>query len=151
MGRGDPGGGSAGLARLIDRYGEQLVADFQAEYGLNLALTLRPGSGHSPKTVLALVQQLPPGSRTIAAVRGGDQFLGWDADRYLTAALLDAVRETTYAVIATNTAKGKKPKPPKPVDRPKRNPQARGSNTAANPFAVMAAKHMQAVRESQGG
>lgn len=151
MGRGDPGGGSAGLARLIDRHGEQLVADFQSEYGLNLALILQPGSGYAPKTVLALVQQLPPNSRTIAAVRGGDQFLGWDADRYLTAALLDAVRETTYAVIATNSAKGKKPKPPKPVERPKRNPAARGPNTAANPFAVMAAHHLKAVREAKEG
>lgn len=149
MGGGDPGGGSAGLARLIDRYGECLVADFQSEYRLNLAQTLQPGSGYSPKLVLSLIQQLPPGSRTIAEIRGGPQFVGWDADRYLTASLVDAVRENTYAVIAANSAKGKKPKPPKPIDRPRRTPPAGRSNTAANPFAVMAARHLEAARRAK--
>jgi len=152
VGGGDPVGGSAELARLIDRYGECLVADFQSEYGLNLAQLIHQEAGHSPKTVLALVQQLPMGSRTISAIRGGEQFVGWDADRYLLANIFDAIQANTYAIVAANSAKGKKPKPPKPIDRPKRNMRvSSGSNTAANPFAVMAARYMKAAKEAKEG
>lgn len=143
MDGGDPAGGSAGLAELIDKYGEQILADFQSEYGLNLVEVLRPG-GMSPRQVLALIRQLPPESRTVAALRGGDQFQGWGVDRYLLANVIDAINQNTYAFIAANSKR--KPKAPKPVPRPSAKTQ-RGRDDQSNPFR----QRLAAVKRAQGG
>ena len=112
----DPGGGSTGLAELIDKYGEYLVADFQSEYGLNLIREIR--AGMSPAHIIVLVRQLPLESRTIAHMRGGEDFVGWGMERYMQAHLIDAVQSVGYAVAQSNSKK--KVKAPKPFPRPKR-------------------------------
>lgn len=94
-----------------------------------------------------LIRQLPPDSRTIASLQGGEQFLGWDADRYLLAALVDAVRENTYAFVSANSKK--KPKQPEPVTRP--NKAGRSHQKKNNQFAAMAAAHIAASRKAKGG
>lgn len=141
MDGGDAAGGSAELARLIDRCGECIAADFQHYYGLDLRDVLRPGSGLSPRRALALIRRLPLESATTAALRGGDEFRGWGMDRYLLATLIDAVRENTHAFIAANSKK--KPRPPKPVDRPDLTVRARQQ---LNLFAVMAGRHIAAKK-----
>lgn len=123
-------GGSAGLAKLIDTYGEQILADFQSEYGLNLVQVLQPG-GMSPRQVLALIRQLPPESRTVAALRGGDQFRGWGVDRYLLASVIDAINQNTFAFVSANSKR--KPKAPEPVSRPTKDGGPR-KDDASNPF-----------------
>ncbi|MDA3643779.1 hypothetical protein OU416_06905 [Saccharopolyspora indica] len=127
---------------MIDRCGEQILADFQQYYGLDLAQVIRPGSGYSPIRVLYLIRQLPLESRTYAEIRGGAQFVGWGQDRYLLANVIDAIQQTTYAVVAANSKR--KPKAPKPVERPsnKRN---------AGAFAQTARMHLQAAKQAQGG
>lgn len=145
MDGGDPDGGSAALVRLIDQYGEHILADFQSEYGLNLVKVIRPDSGYSPKQVLSLIQSLPPESRTVAAIRGGPEFLGWGADRYLMAALIDAVNQNTFAFVSANSKK--KPKPPQPVPRPSVQ-ESKGSKP--NMFALMAKAHMAKARPKGG-
>lgn len=105
---------------------------------------MKPSSGFSPRKVLALVRQLPPESATIASLRGGDHFRGWGLDQYFYAALIDAVRENTYAVIAANSKK--KPKPPEPVQRPEqRKPKAQ-----TNSFAAMAGARIAAAKKARG-
>ena len=100
------------------------------------------GGTHSPRHILAFVQQFPLESRTVSALRGGEQFIGWGVDRYQFAQLIDAVNSTTYAVVASNSKR--KPKAPKPVPRPQRNKKTgRGDN---NPFR----KQLQA-KKSKGG
>ena len=144
MDGGDSAGGSHGLAKLIDKCGEQILADFQSHYGLNLVNELRPG-GMSPRQVLALIRQLPPESRTFAALRGGEQFVGWGVDRYLMASVIDAIQQNTYAFIAANSKR--KPKAPEPVKRPSKNgPQKDGANNLFRQ-QLAAAKKAQA----QGG
>lgn len=131
MDGGDPAGGSQGLAKLIDKCGEQILADFQSHYGLNLIQALRPGGGHSPRTILALIRQLPPESRTVAALRGGEQFQGWGVDRYMFASILDAIRENTHAFVSANSKR--KPKAPEPIKRPNKNGGPERDNKS-NPF-----------------
>lgn len=148
MGEGHPAGGSGALAGLIDKAGEALLADFAQYYHLDLVALLRPNSGWSPRRVLVLARQLPLESRTVAHLRGGDQYLGWGPDRYLLAALIDAVNATTYAVVAANSPKGKKPRPPEPVPRPEKTARAR---QRSNAFAETARSLANAVRATRGG
>lgn len=106
---------------------------------------MRDGSGYSPRQLLALITQLPAESRTVAAIRGGEQFRDWDVNTYLLAALVDAVHENTYAFIAANSRR--KPKAPKPIPRPMPTAAARKPN-GANPFAAIVAQHVAAARKS---
>ncbi|GGM64809.1 hypothetical protein GCM10012275_39250 [Longimycelium tulufanense] len=91
-----------------------------------------------------MIRQLPPESRTVAALRGGAQFTGWGVDRYLLASAVDAIRETTYAVVAANSQR--KPKPPKPVPRPDTNP----GRSTKNRFVAMAGAQIAAVKQARG-
>lgn len=141
MGRGDFGGGSIALARLIDKAGEAILADFQHEYGLNLVDIMRDGSGYEPSTILVLINQLPLASRTVAVLRGGDQFLGWDVDRYFMANLIDSVNQVAYVTAAANSKR--KPKAPKPTPRPKRINKDAAQN---NPF-----RRQLAAKKAKGG
>lgn len=127
MAGGNPAGGSIGLASLIDDHGECLFADLLETYGINLVCALSDESDYSPLQLLVLIKQLPPSSRTVAALRGGPVYLGWDADRYMFASLIDAVNQNTHAVIAANSGK-KKPKAPKPFPRPEATSKRRDNN-----------------------
>lgn len=144
MDGGDSAGGSTGLANLIDDYGEYLLADFQSHYGLNLVAAARPGSGYSPRHLLLLAKQLPLTSATVAAIRGGSQYRGWDAAQYLRAETIDAIRENTYAFIAANSKR--KPKAPEPIPRPEMKERKKD-----NTFRMMAAERIAAARKAKGG
>ncbi|WP_367137891.1 hypothetical protein [Saccharothrix sp. HUAS TT1] len=135
----DPGGGSVVLARLLDRHGEAILADFRQYYGVNLVEAYRDWS---PLYLLAHIRQLPIESRTVAAMRGGEQFNGWGVDRYFLAALIDAVHDQTYAFVAANSKR--KPKRPKPIERPKK---AHASQSKTNPWLA----RTQAIRRARGG
>jgi hypothetical protein len=144
VGGGDSAGGSGELARLIDRCGECILADFQHYYRLDLADVLRPGSGLSPRRALALLRQLPLESSTMAALRGGPEFRGWGQDRYLMAALIDAVNHLTYTFALANTdPKKAKPKKPEPIYRPDKAAQQKSQG---NTFAAIAKQKLAAVR-----
>lgn len=135
-----PGGGSVVLARLLDRYGEAILADFRQYYGVSLVEAYRDWS---PLFLLAHVRQLPIESRTTAAMRGGEQFIGWGVERYFLASLLDAIHEQTYAFVAANSKR--KPKRPKPVERPKKSHGRKPRQ--ANPWL----QRTQAIRQARGG
>lgn len=101
MDEGDPAGGSAALADLIDEHGAFLAADFLTEYGIRLvdAVTEWPAG-----EVLGLVEVLSPTSRFYAHIQGGDRwrdFWGWDRDRHIAVAHLNAY-------VAAHTPPGKK-------------------------------------------
>lgn len=148
MAEGHATGGSLQLAELIDQYGEHIYRDLH-EYagGLNLVGALCDGSGYCPKQILLLIKGLPLESATASAIRGGDEFRGWGFDRYLSATLIDAVRENTYAFIVANSKK--KPKEPEPMYRPKEKVrQRRSAPDPKNPFAqrLAAAKKAKSAR-----
>jgi hypothetical protein len=55
----------------------------------------------------------------VAEVRGGQEFRGWDRDRYQLVALTDAVRILTYVFILANSdPKKAPPKVPEPSPTP---------------------------------
>lgn len=110
----------------------------QSFYGLDLVKVLEDGM--SPAHLIVLVRQLPIESRTVAAMRGGDEFIGWGVERYMLAQLLDSVQNTTYAVVAANSKR--KPKAPKPAYRPRK-----GGRQAGNQFAQQIAR----VKKAKGG
>jgi hypothetical protein len=141
---GDPAGGSAGLAELIDKYGDEIFADLLQYCGVNLVVALKPGSGFSPRQLLALIHQLPVESRTVAAIQGGPEFRSWTPDTYLLAAVIDAVRENTWAFVSANSKK--KPKPPEPVKRP-----GKAKKKKTNSFAAMATQHLMSQRMMRKG
>lgn len=146
MGGGDSAGGSAELARLIDRCGEALLADFLRYYYLDLRDVLVPGSGLTARRALALIRQLPPESATVAELRGGPEFRGWGPDRYLTARLIEAVEGHFHAFVSANSKK--KPKAPERVDRPDFRAQQRKNG---NTFRAMAARRLAAARNRKKG
>lgn len=127
MAGGYSAGGSSGLASLIDDHGEELFADLLETYGISLVQALTDESDYSPQQLLILIKQLPLTSRTVAALRGGPVYLGWDADRYMFASLIDAVNQNTHATISANSGK-KKPKAPKPFPRPEATVKRRENN-----------------------
>lgn len=143
MGGGYSAGGSQRLAGLIDQFGEFILADFHSYYGLSLPEVMGSG-GYSPRAILALIKQLPPEARTVAALRGGEQFQGWGVDRYLLASLIDAVQQNTYAFISANSKR--KPKAPEPVSRPTKDGGPRQDN-ANNPFRQRLAAAKQAKQK----
>lgn len=143
MDGGYPGPGSANLVRLIDKLGEELVADFEQYTNHHLVDLFVEESGLTPRLAIVLIQQLPLEARTIAAMRGGDEFRGWGLDRYLLAQLIDAVNQTTYVTVAANSGR-KKPSRPKPVDRPESVvKRKRGTNS----FARMAGMRIKQARD----
>ncbi|MET9861959.1 hypothetical protein ABZY93_22080 [Streptomyces smyrnaeus] len=112
---GHAGGGSLGLARLIDDYGEGLFPDLWFHYGIDLGDVIA-GRGPSPALVLLLAQRLPDTSLTVALASGGREHFGWGLDRHIATDLFDAVNQNTRAT--GNWGKGKAPKVP-PWPRPK--------------------------------
>lgn len=133
-----PAGGSFALARLIDNHGEAILADLQSFYGVDLVKAMKEGM--APSQIVVLIRQLPMESRTIAGLRGGEEFVGWGMDRYMMAQLLDSTNNTAYAVVSANSKR--KPKAPKPTYRPKK-----GGRQAGNQFA----QQLERVKKAKGG
>lgn len=100
---------------MIETSGEELIADFQQTYGMNFARAVRE---EPPSRLLMLIRQLPLESRTIARLRGGEQFIGWGVDRYMMAQLIDSVNSVAHISASANSKK--KLKAPKPMTRPKK-------------------------------
>lgn len=152
MDGGDPAGGSRQLALLIDRYGEFLLPDLKHYYGLDLRDLLSEDRPLSPRFVLAHVTNLPYDSALVAEFRGGQQFRGWDKDRYMTATLIDAIRLLQYIfVLANSDPKKTKPKPPAPYPLPDGQVEAKKPDTPGS-FAFIAKANLAAIkkRKAQG-
>ncbi len=135
MDGGHPGGGSRGLADLIDEYGEHLAADLLEHYRVDLRDLMHPGSPLTPLWLLVLIRGLPEGGRFNAAVRGGQEFRGWDASRYAAAATVNAVRALQHTYVSAHVKS--RPKPPEPFPIPDR-PKRRGAGS----FAAIAAQKL---------
>ena len=110
---------------------------------MDLVGILRPDSGYAPRRVLTLIKQRPLESRTVSALRGGEQFNGWGVDRYLMASVVDAINQNTYAFVSANSKK--KPKAPEPVKRPE---QGKQKTNKPNPFSVMVAAHLGTSKDA---
>jgi len=136
-------GGSYTLGQLIDDYGAVLAADLAEVYTVDL----RDVFGSSPKWWLNLIVQLPPGSRFYAEKRGGPAFRGWDEDRYVMVAVLNAVRALQWTYVASKSKR--RPAPMEPFPTPDTARKKDGPGT----FAFIAKQKLAELKqkESPGG
>lgn len=114
-----PAGGSAELADLIDRYGEILLPELNHEFGIDLRELFSDQPPFSPRYVLAHIKWLPIGSAFIAEMRGGQQYRGWNEDRYAITRLIDLIAVSNYLFLMANRdPKKRAPEPPEPYPTP---------------------------------
>jgi hypothetical protein len=142
----NPGGGSRGLADLIDEFGEHIAADLLEVYGVDLRDIFSEESRLTPLYLLTLIRGLPESSRFIAERRGGQQFRGWDASMYAAVANVNAVRALQYVYVAAHSKN--KPPPPEPFPVPDstiRKPKANGPGS----FAFIAASKIAAAKKAR--
>lgn len=139
-----PSGGSRGLAELIDDYGDVLTGDFQEYYGVDIRDIFDPVKPLTPARFLVLIKTLPEGSRFIAERQGGQEFRGWDAGRYATVSIVNAVRALQWTYVAAHAKS--RPKPPEPFPTPGDKKPVRKKD---NMFATIAAAKLAEVRKAE--
>lgn len=145
----DPVGGSRELARLIDEHGEVLLPELKHEYGISLLDVVSEEQPISPRYVLAHIKYLPMGSAFVAELRGGQQFRGWDVDRYLRAAQINSQRTLSYLYVLAHVPKGK-PKPAEPTPWPLPDVKTKSAPKPGS-FAFIALARLNAVKKMKEG
>lgn len=144
MDGGDPSGGSADLAGLVDKHGEVLIPDLKHYFGIDLRELLSEAPPFSPRWALMHVKWLPIESATFAGIRGGSKFRGWGQDRYMTATLITAIRVLIWVfTVANSDPKKRKPQPPEPYPTPDAPPK----KVKPGSFAFIAGQHFAAMRK----
>ena len=131
LSRSDPCGKLTQLVFYLERYGDELEADFQSVYTLNLGELWRSGQ-HS--RMLRLIHQLPHSSRFNAKVANDPEHVeaiikategqprepyhpplaGWGTEHEMLASIADKVDHLAAVMIAANGAT-----PPKPILMPR--------------------------------
>lgn len=146
------GGGSLELADLIDRYGGCILADLKLHYGVDLRDLFSEVDPLSPRYVLTLLRYMPSDSATFAEMRGGQEFRGWDEDRYQNTAMVDAIRGLLYAFILAHTGKNsRKPAAPEPWPTPDRKNRKERQKKTPGSFYRMVATQVAKKRKQKGG
>lgn len=144
----DSAGGSAGLARLIDEAGEELLYDFRHYLGIDFLDIFRDGSGLSPRLALAYIRQLPPESATQAAISGGPEYRGWGISTHLQVDQIDLLQALLYVYMSANSDKSSKPKKPDPTWRPG---QKKRKQQDPNSFRSQAVRAIQQGKQGSNG
>ncbi|AEL17858.1 tail assembly chaperone [Mycobacterium phage Trixie] len=142
-------GGSRALAELIDKFGGAILADLLQYYRVDLRDLFSDENPISPRFVLALVLCLPRDGAFFAERRGGQQYRGWDEDRYALADIYDAIQAGNHMFMMANRDPSKpKPKAPKSYPRPDDD---KTKNEAPKPgsFAAMIVAAKKAAREKR--
>ncbi|AVR76331.1 tail assembly chaperone [Mycobacterium phage Annyong] len=134
------------LAGLIDRYGEHLVPDLKHYYGIDLRELFSEANPLSPQYVLIHIKHLPIESAFVAAIRGGQEFRGWNADRYALAAIINSIRAGNYMFVMANSDP-RKGKPPLPSPWPVPQENKAEKKYAPNSFAGIVAAQVIAARK----
>lgn len=142
MDGGYPSGGSQGLAQLVDDYGEYLAADLLEYYQVDLRDLFHPTKPLTPLFLLVLIRGLPEDCRFNAQRRGGQEFRGWDASRYASVAMVNAVRALQYTYVSAHSKN--RPKPPEPFPVPDSGRREKKSGPGS--FAFMAAQQIEAAK-----
>src|SRR5690606_40909131 len=68
---------------MISEHGDALIADFREYYSVRLLDVLKFDGSLNVAEAAILARKLPPSSRTVAAVQGGDEYWGWDFERHV--------------------------------------------------------------------
>lgn len=123
-----------------------MIADFREFYGLRLLDVLRFDGSLPVWEAAILARQLPQTSRTFAGMQGGAEYLGWDLDRHLLAAILDVLNANLYAFVQSHSKK--KLKVPPPVPRPG-DAERKKQQMLNNPFALQVSSAMDELKEKE--
>jgi len=116
-----------------------MFADFREYYGLRVTDVFKFDGSLPIGEAAILARNLPHSSRTVAAVQGGAEYLGWDMNTYLLAALVESVQISNYMFAKVNSKK--RVKAPVPVPRPG-DAERRKRENMNNPFAQMVQAQM---------
>lgn len=111
-----PGGGSRGLLGVLDKAGGAVYSDLLLYYGVDMQGLFEDPPTLSPRRAMVLINGLPVSSQTSALARDTKEAIGWDINTYLLAALIDSVKENTFANVQVRTKK--KLTPPQRVPVP---------------------------------
>ncbi|ALK86998.1 tail assembly chaperone [Mycobacterium phage Pepe] len=138
-------GGSLQLGRLIDEYGDAVLADLRSEYGISLK-DIFTDSLLGPIELLVLIKELPRDGRYWSEIQGGPQFRGWDDKAWATAALVNEIRAFRFYYLLAQTPKKKRGgmKPPEPLPVPE--VKKRTKQYKPGSFGHIAAMRMAASR-----
>ena len=91
---------------------------------------------------------LPTEGAFFASRRGGQQYRGWDVDRYALVSLVNAQRAGNHILLMVNRdPKKSKPKPPEPFPTPDSEEQSRTPKPGS--FAAVAASMLAAQRRKK--
>lgn len=97
--------------------------------------------------MLALVLNLPTEGAFYASRRGGQEFRGWDVDRYALVSLVNAQRANNHILMMVNRdPKRPKPKLPEPFPTPG---EKKSTRHKPGSFAAIAASMMAAQRKKR--
>lgn len=116
-----------------------MLADFREYYGLRVTDVFKFDGSLPIGEAAILARELPQTSRTIAAVQGGKEYLGWDVNTHLMAAVVDLIGINNYMFAKVNSKK--RVKAPVPVPRPG-DAERRKREAMNNPFAQMVQAQM---------
>jgi hypothetical protein len=116
-----------------------MLADFREYYGLRVTDIYRFDGSLPVWEAAILTRQLPLTSRTIAAVQGGKEYLGWDVNTHLMATLVDLLQVNNFMFAKVNSKK--RVKAPTPIPRPG-DAERRKRENQNNPFAQMVQAQM---------
>jgi len=119
-----------------------LAGDLREYYGVDLRDLFRDNNRLTPLYLLSLIRGLPMESRFNAERRGGQQFRGWDAGRYIDVATVNAVRALQWTYVAAHSKN--KPKAPEPFPIPDKTVRRRDKGPGS--FAFIAAQKIAAAR-----
>jgi hypothetical protein len=122
-------------------------------YGFDLRELLSEEDPASPRYVLNLILNLPKTGAFYASRRGGQQYRGWDEDRYALADIYDAVQAGNHILMMANRDPNKpKPKPPQSYPRPDDlEPKQAAPKKGSFAAMIVAAKKAQREREEANG
>lgn len=104
-----------------------------------------PDSGVTPRWLLVLISELDTKSRYVAELNGGQQFRGWDIDRWANVFSLETLRAIQWIYTAAHV--DKKPALPKPFPVPRdERPQDKTPDKPGS-FAFIAKSHLASVKK----
>ena len=133
---------------MISEHGDELIADFREYYSVRLLDVLKFDGSLNIAEAVILARKLPPSSRTVAAVQGGDEYWGWDFERHVLVSILEAINAGNHLFASANSKK--KIKPPKRLPRPGDEERKR-KERENNPFALMVKRQLDALKRKQKG
>lgn len=133
---------------MIDKHGEALLSDLLHYYRVDLRELFSEVCPFTPRYLLSLIIHLPADGAFYASRQGGQEFRGWDTDRYALVALVNAQRAGNHIQLMINRdPKRAAPKPPEPFPTPGSENKSKAPKPGS--FAAVAASMLAAQKRKK--